>query len=137
MPSQFTEDPSTLSPVRKIVKAAIDRAKGLEHTPPKPAPGSQSKPAPNPLERSLYYRLRLDALAVTAQIAHKPNGEPLSTDMYAKRLVWVEARLIESLLCDPEISQAQKSLLVEYHNDNIRNRLDERRHARNRKAQQC
>lgn len=82
----------------------------------------------DPLEFSLCYKLRRDALEITAKMPG--DGKGLSADARSKRLLWVQSRLIEAMCCDPSISERQRFVLMTFHSKAVRDLIADRRGAR-------
>lgn len=84
----------------------------------------------DPLEFSLCYKLRRDALEITAQMPGDGNG--LSAETHAKRLIWVQSRLLEAMCSDPALTERQRSVLMAFHSKALRDLIADRRGARRR-----
>jgi hypothetical protein len=82
----------------------------------------------DPLEFSLCYKLRRDALEITARMPG--DGKGLSADARSKRLLWVQSRLIEAMCSDPSLSDRQRSVLMTFHSKAVRDLIADRRGAR-------
>ncbi len=83
-----------------------------------------------PLEFSLCYKLRRDALEITAKMPGE--GKVITADTQAKRLIWVQARLLEAMCSDPELTDRQRVVLMAFHSKALRDLIAERRGARRR-----
>lgn len=83
-----------------------------------------------PLEFSLCYKLRRDALEITAQMLGDSSAD--ASDVRTRRLIWVQSRLLEAMCSDPEISDRQRDVLMAFHNKALRDMISDRRGARRR-----
>lgn len=84
----------------------------------------------DPLEFSLCYKLRRDALEITARMPGDRQG--LSAETHAKRLIWVQSRLLEAMCSDPALTERQRSVLMAFHSKALRDLIADRRGARRR-----
>ena len=54
----------------------------------------------------------------------------ITADTQAKRLIWVQARLLEAMCSDPELTDRQRVVLMALHSKALRDLIAERRGAR-------
>ena len=98
------------------------------------APAAANEPirpsSRDPMEFSLCYKLRRDALEITARMPG--DGKDLSAETHAKRLIWVQSRLLEAMCSDPALTERQRSVLMAFHSKALRDLISDRRGARRR-----
>ncbi|UXY15288.1 hypothetical protein N8I74_18545 [Chitiniphilus purpureus] len=85
----------------------------------------QEARASHPLNQSLLYRIKRDALAIVADMN---RGLPMQDcALLARQLAFVQKELIQAAYHDESLPREQRQLLARYHAFNIRQGIGERR----------
>jgi hypothetical protein len=82
------------------------------------------------IEGSVFYKLRVDTMMIVGNLNNGkeyPSGEVLK-----KQIVFVQSQLFLAAVADPKVSQELKNELVAFHNNTVRDLLDDKRGSKNR-----
>jgi len=82
----------------------------------------------NTTENSWSTHVIFRTLEITAKMLGE--GKVITADTQAKRLIWVQARLLEAMCSDPELTDRQRVVLMALHSKALRDLIAERRGAR-------